>query len=303
MRIFFVLLGLLLATPALAAPRIVVSIAPIHSLVAALTKGICAPQLLLSQGGSPHSASLRPSQARALSQADLLIWVGPELESFLSQSVKQLVRPGAEMRLLTLAGLRVLPQRKGGFWEQEDDHSDGHQHGEQGINPHIWLSPANAKQISRAISKRLSRIDPAKRSGYEQNLALLLDKITDLQKELSLQLQPLQDRPYLVFHDAYPYFEQAFSLNAVGSVRVSAERAPGARRLQQIQTRLKESHAICLFSEPQFSPALAHRLTAGSHLRLGVLDPLGKTADSGEDAWFILMRNLARNLRSCLADR
>lgn len=301
MRYFLLALLLFLALPAHAAPQVVVSIAPLHSLVCAVTRGISAPQLLLDQGGSPHSASLRPSQARALAEADLLVWVGPELESFLAQPIANLAKPGAELRLLALDNLQLLPQRAGGLWEGDahELHSSGHD--ERHINPHLWLAPNNAARIAQAVASRLEQLDPQHAAGYRQNLARLQQRISALQARLSAKLKPLRGRPYLVFHDAYPYFERAFGLDAIGSVRISPERAPGARRLQQIQVKIARSGAVCLFSEPQFSPALARRLAAASGIRLGELDPLGSTLPRGENAWFELMENLARNLASCLA--
>ncbi len=301
MRISLTLFLFLFASPCFAAPKIVVSIAPIHSLVSLLTKGVSEPKLLLRQGGSPHSSSLRPSQARALAEADLLIWVGPELESFLTVPVGRLVLPKAEMQLLKLKGLKLLPQRHGGFWE-EDQHADESSHDQQSINPHIWLSPDNARHIVSSIGQRLIQIDQKNAAAYIQNEEDLLRRVDLLEQSLSDLLTPIQTRPYLVFHDAYPYFEDAFSLNAVGSVRISAERAPGARRLQQIKTRVSESSAVCLFSEPQFSPALAASLAKDSGLKLGELDPLGSTIDQGEDSWFILMERLAENLNNCLGE-
>ncbi len=307
MRISLTLLLLLLATPCLAAPQVLVSIAPLHSLVSSLTRGVSEPELLMSQSASPHSASLRPSQARALAAADLMIWVGPALESFLARPVARLVKPQAEMQLLKLENLKLLPQRKGGVWEEdqhgETEHGEQAQQRHQNINPHFWLSPENARQTARSVCKRLIQIDPLRQTIYQQNLSDLLRRIDDLEQSLEERLAPLKNRPYLVFHDAYPYFEEAFSLNAIGSIRISAERAPGARRLQQIRTKITESAAVCLFSEPQFSPALAERLAAGQDLALGTLDPLGSLSIKGEDAWFSMMNQLADNLIDCLAEK
>jgi len=301
MRLLLAFIFLLITTPCRGASNILVSIAPLHSLVSQLTRGISEPQLLLPQGGSPHSASLRPSQARALAQADLFIWVGPELESFLTQPVARLVNPQAEMQLLKMKDLKLFSQRHGGFWE-EDLHEGETKHEPQSINPHIWLSPYNARQIVSSVCARLIQIDPTHKSEYQQNLVDLLQRIDRLQQELQQRLTPVKDRPYLVFHDAYPYFEKAFSLNAIGSIRISAERAPGARRLQQIRNKVINSEAICLFTEPQFSPALAETLAAGSGLKLGVLDPLGSRSSDGDDGWFKLMDNLADNLINCLGE-
>jgi len=299
MRFLLTLSLLCLASPSLATPKVLVSIAPIHSLVSSLTKGISEPGLLLPQGGSPHSASLKPSQAQALATADLMIWVGPELESFLTVPIGRLVAQKAEMRLLKLKNLKLLPQRHGGFWE-EDQHENEASHDHQSINPHIWLSPNNARQIAKAVCRRLVEIDPQNAKAYQQNLAALTLRIDQLQQKLQRQLMPIQNRPYLVFHDAYPYLEDAFSLNAIGSIRISAERAPGARRLQQISAKINQSAAVCLFTEPQFSPAIAKALTAGQVLKLGVLDPLGSRSTHKEEAWFDLMNALADNLVECL---
>ncbi|WP_020676055.1 zinc ABC transporter substrate-binding protein [Geopsychrobacter electrodiphilus] len=301
MRLLCIFLLLSLATPALATPKVVVSIIPIYSLVSALTRGVTTPELLLNQGGSPHSASLRPSQARALAEADLLIWVGPELESFLTQPISRLVKPGAEMRLLPIESLKRLPQRHGGFWEADDDeHDTGPGHSESLFNPHIWLSPDNALQICVLVAARLTRLDPSHQAIYQKNLLALKARIQTLSNKLKQQLKPLQKEPYLVFHDAYAYFENAFGLNPIGSIRVSADRAPGARRLQQIREKIIQSKARCLFSEPQFSPATAQRLADAGHLKLGVLDPLGNRSNSSQDDWFNLMQKLADNLTSCL---
>jgi zinc transport system substrate-binding protein len=299
MRLTLTFLFLLLTTPCIAAPKIVVSIAPIYSLVSAITEGISQPQLLLSQGGSPHSASLRPSQARAMTEADLMIWIGPELESFLTLPVARLLQPDVEMSLLKLKNLNLLEQRHGGFWE-EDHHTEETAHDSQSINPHIWLSPENARQIVTSVCERLIQIDPQNSKRYTQNLAALLKRIDQLELSLHEKLASVRSRPYLVFHDAYPYLEEAFSLNAIGSIRVSAERAPGARRLQEIRTKARQSAAICLFSEPQFSPVLAESLAKETHLKLGVLDPLGNTLNESSDGWFTLMERLAENLVNCL---
>lgn len=303
MRLCLLIFLLFFSSPCLAAPKVVVSIAPIHSLVSALTSGITEPVLLLPQGGSPHSASLRPSQARALASADLLIWIGPELESFLQVPIERLVDKQAVMRLLALKQLDLLPQRQGGFWETDDHDHDHAGEEDHSPNPHIWLSPQTAQQISAAISARLMTLDPQNRAVYQKNLAQLTLRIQQLEEELNLRLQAVRQRPYLVFHDAYPYFEKTFALNAVGSIRVSADRAPGARRLQQIRDKISDSSAICLFSEPQFSPALARQLAAGSELKLGELDPLGSQAVTGEDGWFILLNELTNNLLNCLTEK
>jgi len=290
---------LLFALPVCAAPRIVASIAPLHALTSALTLGLSEPSLLLTNQSSPHDANLRPSQVRSLAEADLVIWIGPQLEGFLAKPVKKL-KPQANLQLTRVPGLTLLPQREGGAWETGHEEPGHHAFSELEINPHLWLSPANAQLIARAICDRLVEIDPANQTGYTQNLAALSTRIATAASSLRRQLSSVRSQPYLVFHDAYAYFEAAFDLNPIGSIRVSVDRAPGARRLAQIEQRIKESGARCLFTEPQFDPLLARRLASRQGIRLGTLDPLGNIEDPAEEGWFVLMENLARNLEACL---
>ncbi|MBW6477095.1 MAG: zinc ABC transporter substrate-binding protein ZnuA [Chromatiales bacterium] len=322
------MLGLLFGTAqAEASPRVVVSIAPIHSLVAGVMDGVAEPQLLIAANASPHAYSLRPSDARSLSQAELVIWVGEELESML---VKPLENLAGRARIISLAeaeGIWRLPLRSGGVWETEHQHGERdthqhdhqhdhkhvelqtqaagqHAHGEHGEwDSHLWLAPRNARAIVELLAEALTELDPANQARYQENALQMLARITSLEQDLSRQLTPLQDRPYIVFHDAYRYFEESFSLSPVGSVTVSPEQSPGARRITEIRQTIQQRGAVCVFSEPQFRPAVVKVVLEGSGARAGVLDPLGAALAPGVDLWFGLMQGLAGSLQGCLGEQ
>ncbi len=282
-------------------PRVVASIAPIHSLVAGVMEGVAEPTLLIRGGQSPHSFGLRPSDARALHRAQLVIWVGEALELPLENILRSLPEGAQTIALLEQPELELLTQREDGEWGMHDHHQHGHEHHRAAVNPHLWLSPANAAQIVRITHAALNRMDPANADRYRQNSEALLQRIDDLDLALQTQLQPLRQIPYLVFHDAYHYLEHRYGLNAVGSVTLSAERAPGARRLRQLQGQIGEARARCIFSEPQFEPRLVNTLIQGTDTRAGTLDPLGADLQPGPSAYFQLMHRLGDSLHTCLA--
>ncbi|BCR04222.1 zinc ABC transporter substrate-binding protein [Desulfuromonas versatilis] len=295
----------MVAWPAAAAspPKVVVTIKPIHSLAAAVMAGVASPQLLIEGGGSPHSYSLRPSDARALNEADLVVWVGEGLESFMQRTLAAL---GEKVRVLTLArapGVKLLPSRAGGAWEASPEHPDEHDHDHHAsgdFDYHLWLDPNNALAIAELLATELGRLDPAHREAYASNAQKLAERLRVLDAELEQRLEPLRKAPYVVFHDGYQPLEKRYDLNAVGAITVSPDRKPGARRLREIRATIGQLGARCVFSEPQFEPRLAATVIEGTGARAGVLDPLGADLPAGPEAYFVLMRNLAEALETCL---
>ena len=285
-------------------PQVVVSIKPVHSLVAGIMAGAGSPMLLIKGGASPHGYALRPSEAHALNQARLIIWVGPELESFLEKSLGSIGKDAQQLRLAESMSNLLLPARAGGNWEEENDQSD-HSHAshlEEGIDPHLWLGPAQAKRITELAVVALSEADPANRDLYRANGKKLQQRLEALQLELAEKLAPVVDVPYMVFHDAFQYFEHAFGLNVVGSVTLNPERGPGIRRILEIRNRIQQLGARCVFSEPQFEPRLIATVIEDTDAATGTLDPIGADLPEGADTYFLLMRNLADALSECLAE-
>lgn len=295
-------------------PHVVASIKPIHSLVAGVMEGVATPVLLVRGAGSPHGYSLRPSDAQALQQATAVFWIGPELETFLAKPLDALARGARVVEVAEFKGVSLLPARSGGAWNNQADHhetaesgkshagDDHDQHHHSGsVDLHLWLDPSNAKAIASGVAKVLSELDPSRAATYEENADRLRRKLEALDRELAAKLKPVQDRQYVVFHDAYHYLEDRYGLTPIGAITIGPERAPGVQRLQAIRFSIAQSGATCVFREPQFAPDVLRTVTEGVAVRTGVLDPLGADLEAGPAAYFDLMRGLERSLVECLA--
>jgi zinc transport system substrate-binding protein len=295
----------MLAPPAtaLAAPRVVVSIKPIHSLVASVMKGIAEPELILKGAGSPHTYQMKPTDAEILQNADIVFWVGPELEKFLEKPIGSLSSSAKIVALEDAPNLMTLPVREGGTFEPHDDGDEGEaHHGDHGEHDaHVWLNTANAKILARTITAALSEADPADAPRYRANLTALEGELDGLSSELKATLAPVKDKPILVFHDAYQYFEKETGIHVAGSITVSPETLPGAARIAEIHDKLKTLGASCVFAEPQFEPKLINVVIEGTSARTGTLDPEAATLTPGPGLYFEMMRGLAGSIKTCLS--
>ena len=287
-----------------AAPAVVVTVKPIHSLVAAIMDGVALPDLIIPGAASPHSFTLRPSDARRIERAAVIIWVGEGLESFMRQPLAALGHRARIIALAEIPGLTLLKTRQGGAWE-----TDAHDHGPKNSTGqdataendlHLWLDIGNARRLAAAVAGVLGDIDPGQAARYRANLSGLDARLAALDDELRKRLAPVRGKPFIVFHDAYHYFESRYGLAAAGSITVSPDRRPSAKRLREIRARIATSGARCVFREPQFAPKLVDTVIEGTATRIGVLDPLGAEIAPGPGAYFTIMRNLGENLIACL---
>lgn len=306
-RLLPLLALLILSLPAWAleaAPKVVVSIKPVHSLVAGVMQGVADPELLIRGSQSPHDFSLRPSDMRKLQQADLVIWVGPNVESSLSTLFAKNQLDAGVVALTRMQGIDWLHPRDDAEWEARmHKHAETADHGHDephGIDSHIWLSPAVARHIVEYVAELLIDLDKPHADSYRHNAGQLIERLDRLDSRLESMLAPVKGVPYVVFHDAYHYFEEQYGLNAVGSVSVSPDRQPGIRHIQELRSKITRLQARCVFSEPQFRPKLIATLIEGTDARVGQLDPLGTDLTAGTDAYFELMQRLADNLLQCL---
>lgn len=281
-----------------APPRVVVSIAPLHSLVSAVMENAGQPKLLLRGGESPHSFSLRPSAARLLSNADILFWIGPQLERPLARLLPKL-RPRQNIAMLKISDLSVLGNRQLPPSRQAGADPHRHEGEESGVDPHVWLSPANALVMTDEIVRQLSELDPERSTQYLANGARLRRSLMTLDVELADQLATVHGN-YVVFHDAYQYLEDRYGLQALAAVTTHAERRPGAARLSALRKMLVERNVRCLFSEPEYSPRLVDLLREDLPLHHTVLDPLGATIPAGPTAYFQMMHALVQALTGCM---
>ncbi|SVB58932.1 uncharacterized protein METZ01_LOCUS211786 [marine metagenome] len=298
MRLLMLALIVMVTLPAIAAgPRVVVSLKPIHGLVADVMKGVGEPYLLLTASADPHSHALRPSEARKLVQADVVFWVGSNLEGFLRKPLLNLPSGSRVVPLLRNPRLLRLKQRQGGIWKIDDP--DRNQAGE--FDPHFWLDPRNARIIVWQIVEVLSQIDPDNAANYEINGKRLGLELTRLAHDIDELLAPVRTLPYFVLHDAYQYFEFRFQTHGIGAIALDHDHKPGARRIAMIRQRLRAGGARCLFQEAEFSSKMVTALTEGTTTRVGVLDPIGKNVHPGPGAYSRILRDLADNLKKCLS--
>jgi zinc transport system substrate-binding protein len=297
---FIALFGLFfLASPAHAQPRVLTSFPPLQSIVAGVMAGVALPDTIVKGGASPHSYVLRPSQARDLETADLIVWVGPGYEGFLARPLRNLAAKSRQIVWADLPGVTLLAAREGGPWDGHDD-GDGHKHGAAENDGHLFLDPRNAIALANAAATALAEIDPANAARYARNLVAVTAGLEALDAELGTKLRPLAGKPFIVFHDALQYLEKRYGLTPAGSITVSPERRPGAQRLQRLRERVRRAKAICVFAEPQFEPGLVKTIVEGTDARVASIDYVGVGVPAGPDAYGAILRKLADDLASCL---
>ncbi|MDF1792598.1 MAG: zinc ABC transporter substrate-binding protein [Thalassobaculaceae bacterium] len=296
-----------LAAPARADSTVVASIKPLHSLVAGVMKGVDTPELLIPGTTSPHTFSLKPSDARKLEQARVVFWIGPGLETALEHPLETLA---ADATVETLMNAPGLTQRKfdgdhdhGHDDSEKDDHAEdahaGHHHGPQ--DPHIWLDPDNARAMITAIAGTLSDVMPEHARAFEANAAHLTAELDRLKTEVSAILEPVWFKPFLTFHDSLGHFAARFGLAAGEAISLNPEIKPGAKRIAELRREVVEDGFACAFIEPQFDPSIARVIVEGSGVRIATLDPLGSTIDAGPELYSSLIREIATTLRDCMS--
>lgn len=360
-------------------PAVATDIAPVHALVSQVMEGVGTPDLIVPPRSSPHGYAMRPSEARALSGADLVVWVGPLLTPWLADPLESLASSASHLALLEQPGTRVLAFREGATFEAHDhgdegdedhegeehaekgddheahghdahghdahgdeaheehhhekhddeehdhdayghagqddaghdapapdeDHEDrGHDeaHAHSGVDPHVWLDPQNGQLWLGQIAEALAELDPDNAAQYRENAAAAQAELAALEEDIAKTLAPVKSRPFIVFHDAYHYFEARFDIEARGAISENDARAPGAARVSELRDLVAESGAKCVFAEPQFNPGLIAAVTEGQGTGTGTLDPLGADLEPGAALYADLLRGMAENMAACLSD-
>ena len=278
------------------AKQVVVSIKPIHSLVTGVMKGVGTPYLIVKSASSPHTYRLRPSDGRVLSNAKIVFWVGPSFERFLEKPISSLTKQNIGVLLMNIDGLLKFEVRQS---DEINKPHDEHKHEAHQIDPHIWLDPDNAKKIVERIAKTLMIADPKNAKRYESNGLAMIAKLDKLIVDIGDVLNGAQQHKFLVFHDAYQYFENRFGLNFSGAVILNANQIIGARQLSRVLARVKKLQIKCIFSEPQFNPRLIKTIVENQNVRLGVLDPMGVGLAPDETLYFVLMKKMAASFQHC----
>ena len=314
--------------------KVVASIKPIHSLISYVMDGVGTPGLLVDGSSSPHTFQLKPSHATMLQEADIVFWIGEDLESFLETPLESIAKDAKQVTLMESEDIEMLKFREKNVFDDHDDHGDehddhdehgdehdeheeheehgdehdehedehddhahhdGHNHGEFDI--HFWLDPEIAKTIVQIAAKEISEIDPANASKYEANAAKALNKLDQLINDTRGKIN--KDATYVVFHDAFQYFEQRFGIEVIGALTVNPEILPGAKQLAEIREVIEHESVNCLFSEPQFNPTIAETIASDTGVKAAVLDPLGAELEPGKDLYFDLISDMASSFESC----
>ena len=297
--------------------KVVTSIKPIHSLATYVMDGVGKPNVIVDGYNSPHGFSLKPSHAKMLENADLVIWVGEDLEAFLEKPLNTIAKKAKNIEVMDLKGIKKLEFREKNIFEGHDDHGhdehkdehkehghdehkekdahEGHHHGEH--DPHVWLDPMNAKVIIKEITKQLVQLDSKNSAAYKANSKKALADIDMLTKAIKKDLN--KDLRFVVFHDAYQYFENRFNIKVLGALTVNTDVMPGAEQLSEIREVIEHEKVNCIFSEPQFNPSIIKSIAKDTKVKTGILDPLGAKLDKGKNLYFDLLNDMASSFKGC----
>ena len=316
-------------TSAKADVKVVTSIKPIHSLVSYVMDGVGTPDLIVDGFNSPHNFQLKPSHAKMLENADIIFWIGEGLENFLEKPLDSISKNAKKVELMEIKGINKLEFREKNIFaehdhdehkheedghkedehdeheheedghkeEKHDDHDghDDHGHGEH--DPHIWLDPQNAKVMVKLITKELSELDSKNAPTYKKNSEKALSDLDKLIKEVKKDTN--KDLRFVVFHDAYHYYEDRFGINLLGALTVNPDVLPGAEQLAEIREVIEHEKVNCIFSEPQFNPDIIKSIAKDTGVKTGVLDPLGANLDKGKNLYFDLIKNISSSFKGC----
>lgn len=284
--------------PAQADVRVLTSIKPLQLIAAAVQDGVAVPEVLLPPGASPHNYALRPSDVRRVQSADLLYWIGPDMEGFMPRVLKGRSLPTVTVQELPDLKLRHFAEDNHSHAEHADDHDHDHRPGS--LDAHLWLSPTNARVIAARMAADLSAADPANAPRYQGNLKAFNERLDALDSRLKARLAVVSGKPYFVFHEAYDYFEDAYGLKHTGVFSVASEVQPGAQHVAAMRARLQEVGKTCVFSEPPLRPRLAETLTAGLPVKLAELDALGGYTPATAQGYEQVLEKLGNDLAACL---
>ena len=284
--------------PARAEVSVLTSIKPLQLIAAAVQDGVGHPEVLLPPNASPHNYALRPSDVRRVQSADLLYWIGPDMEGFLPRVLKGRNLPSVALQTLPGLTLRHFAEDNHSHAEEADEHDHDHRPGS--LDAHLWLSPVNARVIAAKIATDLSAADPANAPRYQSNLKAFDERLDALDLRLKARLALVEGKPYFVFHEAFDYFEDAYGLKHAGVFSVAAEVQPGAQHVAAMRTRLQTVGKTCVFSEPPLRPRLAETLVAGLPVKLAELDALGGYTPATAQGYEQVLEKLGNDLAGCL---
>ena len=305
--IILLIAPLLLSFSAKADIKVVTTIKPLHSLISSVMEGVGEPSLIIEGTSNPHTFVFKPSHAQLLEEADIVFWIGEDLEAFMEKPLDSLAGNATKISFMELSSIEKLKFREENIFDDHDDHDghedeheghddhDGHNHGE--FDAHIWLDPSNAIKMVLEISHELSDADPYNAAKYEQNENKTIASLNNLIDEINSSIP--KDASYVVFHDAYQYFENRFGVSSAGALTLNPDVLPGAKQIDAIQDLIQDENIKCIFSEPQYNPKIIETLAADMKISTGIMDPLGAFIDQGPEMYQNLILDIANSLKDC----
>ena len=318
--------------------KVVTSIKPIHSLASYLMDGVGKPDLIVDGYASPHGFAMKPSHAKMLQNADLIFWVGEDLESFLEKPLNSIAKKAEKIELMEIKGLNKLDFRERNIFEEHDDH--GHdEHKEHGHkeDKHDDHKEHGHKEDKHDDHKEHGHKEDKHEDHHEHahgehdphiwldpmNAKVILNEMVEhliendaknaskyksnLKKALKdidklnkdVKKELSKSTASIVFHDAYQYFEKRYDVNILGAFTVNTDVMPGAEQLAEIREIIEHDKVTCVFSEPQFNPNIIKAVAKDMNIKTGVVDPLGATLDPSKDLYFKLIRNMSASFKGC----
>lgn len=315
-------------------PRVATDIAPVHGLVAQVMEGVGAPDLVIPPGVSPHGYAMRPSEARALADADIMFWIGPALTPWLKDPIETLAGDARIVSLAQTEGVVRMPFRTGARFDDHDhghghghdhghakshtddkghDHAHEHEHGDghaedaknkvhdMDFDAHLWLDPENAKLWLGLIADVLATQDPENAQSYQENAKAAKEALTAVADDIMVRTAPLRGKPFIVFHDAYHYYEARFGVEAVASITLSDDSAASAARLTAVREVVDETGAKCALAEPRANAGLIDAVSESADIRIATVDAVGFDLPLGTGYYTALLRQITDGLVECLA--
>ena len=308
--IFFGLAPLFLSFSASADIKVVTTIKPLHSLISSVMEGVGEPSLIIEGTNNPHTFVFKPSHAEMLEEADIVFWIGEDLEAFMEKPLDSLAKDAKKIAFMELGSIEKLKFREENIFDDHDDHDghedeheghddhaghEGHNHGE--FDAHIWLDPMNAKEMVHEIAHELSDLDPSNKETYEANANKTLKSLDKLIEDVNNSVP--KGVSYIVFHDAYQYFEKRFGVSSAGALTLNPDVLPGAKQIADVQDLISDKGIKCIFSEPQYNPKIIETLASDMNISTGIMDPLGAYLDKGNTMYEELIKEISNSIKKC----
>ena len=298
--IFLTLVFSLISISVRADVNVVTTIKPLHSLISNVMKDVGKPSLIIEGTSNPHNFVLKPSHAKLLQDADIIFWIGEDLEAFMEKPLSSLAKDTKKISFMELGSIKKLKFRENNIFDHDDhdDHEDHDEHNHGEFDAHLWLDPVNAKKMVLEISHELSELDPTNKNSYKANADKTIEVLDRLIEEVNQSLS--KDISYVVFHDAYQYFEQRFEVTSAGALTLNPDVLPGAKQIVDIQNLIKKKNIKCIFSEPQYNPKIIETLANDTNTSTGIMDPLGAYMDKGPSMYSKLIIGIVDSIKNCI---